>query len=89
MTTKIVHPHITSDPDIGSGKPIISGTRTRVSTIVSYYKLGNSAEELAREFPHLSLSQIHDALSFYHDHSSQIDEDIEQDKEAYLRPNQP
>lgn len=56
MTTGIVHPYITSEEVIGSGKPVITGTRTRVSNIVAYYKLGFSPEELAREFPHLTLS---------------------------------
>jgi len=81
MATEIVHPYITRDKNIGNGKPIISGTRTRVANIVAYYKLGYSPEELARAFPHLSLSQIYDALSYYHDHAMQIDRDIEKNRE--------
>jgi uncharacterized protein (DUF433 family) len=81
MGKKIVHPYITKDENIGRGKPIIKGTRTRVSNIVAYYKLGYSSEELSRAFPHLSLSQIYDALSYYHDNAAQIDRDIEKNKE--------
>lgn len=63
MSTKVVHPYITSKEDIGGGKSIIVGTRTRVSNIVAYYRLGLSPEELAREFPHLTLRKY---MMLYH-----------------------
>lgn len=85
MSTKVVHPYITHREDIGSGSPIIVGTRTRVSNIVAYYKLGLSPEELAREFPHLTLSQIYDALSYYHEHCKEIDMEIDQDSEENIK----
>jgi uncharacterized protein (DUF433 family) len=85
MSTKVVHPYITHREDIGSGSPIIVGTRTRVSNIVAYYKLGLSPEELAREFPHLTLSQIYDALSYYHEHRKEIDMEIDQDSEENIK----
>ncbi len=81
MTTQISHPYIKMDKNIGQGKPLIAGTRTRVANIVAYYKLGYSAEELAREFPHLHLSQIHDALSFYYENKDEMDRAIDEDKE--------
>jgi uncharacterized protein (DUF433 family) len=85
MTTKIIHPYITSQKNIGGGKPIISGTRTRVSNIVAYYKLGLAPENLAREFPHLSLSQIHDALSYYYEHQTDIDREIDEESEENIK----
>ena len=85
MTTKIVHPYVTSSPEIGSGRPIVAGTRTKVATIVAYYRLGFSPEELAREFPHLTLSQIHDTLSYYYEHQADIDRQIDEDSEERLR----
>lgn len=85
MTTKTTRPHITARKDIGSGKPIIAGTRTRVSNIVAYYKLGISPEDLAREFPHLNLSQIHDALSYYYEHQSDIDKEIDEEDEDNIK----
>ena len=84
MATGIIHPYITKNKDIGQGKPIITGTRTRVENIIAYYKLGYSPEELAREFPHLSLFQIHDALSFYYENKSQIDKEMDNEKEENL-----
>jgi len=85
MTEKIRHPYITSQKDVGDGKPIITGTRTRVSGIVAYHKLGLSPEELAREFPHLSLSQIHDALSCYYENQADIDREIDEDSEENIK----
>lgn len=81
MATSIIHPHIAEDERIGNGRPIIKGTRTRVSNLIAYYKLGYTGEELFRSFPHLSLSQIYDALSFYHDNTSVIDKEIEENRE--------
>ncbi len=85
MSTTIIHPHITSRNDIGDGKPIISGTRTRVSNLIAYYKLGYLSEELAREFPHLSLSRIHDALSYYYENQKDIDKEIDDDSEENVK----
>lgn len=85
MSTKIVHPYISRRKDIAGGKPIISGSRTRVSNIVAYYKLGLTPEELARELPHLTLSQIHDALSYYYEHQAEIDRDIDEESEEKVK----
>lgn len=81
MATEIVHPYITSDKEKGGGKPIIRGTRTRVSNLIAYYKLGYTPEELKQAFPHLTLSKIYDALSFYHENQAKVDKEIEANKE--------
>ncbi|MCL4456620.1 MAG: DUF433 domain-containing protein [Nitrospirae bacterium] len=85
MSTEVVHPYITFREDIGGGSPIIVGTRTRVSNLVAYHKLGLSPEELAREFPHLTLSQIYDALSYYYEHREEIDREIDEDSEDSIK----
>ena len=53
-------------PGIKSGTPHIAGTGVTVRTIVRYYKLGMSPEEIAAEYPHLSLAQVYGALAYYH-----------------------
>ncbi len=85
METKVMHPYITFRDDIGGGKPIITGIRTRVANIIAYYKLGYSPEELAREFPHLTLSKIYDALSYYYEHQNEIDKEIDEDNEENVK----
>ena len=85
MSTKVIHPYIAFRKDIGNGSPIIAGTRTRVSNIIAYYKLGFSPEELVREFPHLTLSQIHDALSYYYEHQREVDKETDEDSEENIK----
>ncbi len=85
MSTEVSHPYILLSEGTAGNKPIIAGTRTTVSTLVAYYKLGYSPEELAREFPHLTLSQIHDALSYYYEHREQIDKEIDEESEDNLK----
>jgi len=61
---------------IWGGRPIITGTRTPVKTIVGYYRLGLSVEEILEGLPHLTPAQIYEALSYYHDHQAEIEQDI-------------
>ncbi len=85
MPTTLTHPYITYDENIGSGNPIIIGTRTRVFNIIAYHRLGLSPEELIREFPHLTLSKIYDALSYYYENKPEIDNAMEQDMEENIK----
>ncbi len=68
--------YITREPGICGGRPIIKGTRTPVKAIVGYYKLGLSVEEILEGLPHLTPAQVYEALSYYHDHQSEIEQDI-------------
>ena len=44
---------------------------------------GSSPEEMHYQYPHLSLAQIHAALTYYYDHQAEFDAEIErQDKEV-------
>lgn len=38
---------------------------------------GSSPEEMHFQYPHLSLAQIHAALSYYYDHQSELDAEIQ------------
>lgn len=38
---------------------------------------GSSPEEIHFQYPHLSLGQIHAALSYYYDHQEEMDAEIE------------
>jgi uncharacterized protein (DUF433 family) len=44
---------------------------------------GSSAEEMHFQYPHLSLSQIYAALSYYHDHQDAFDAEIARQVEEY------
>lgn len=71
---EIRHPYITVDRKIRGGEPIIAGTGIRVLDIaVRYEIMGMSPEDIIVALPHLNLSQVHDALSYYYEHKSEID----------------
>jgi uncharacterized protein (DUF433 family) len=73
---EIEYHYITQAPEVCGGRPIIKGTRTSVQTIVGYYKLGLSIEEILEGLPHLTPAQVHEALSYYYDHLGEIERDI-------------
>lgn len=74
----VVHLHVEYREGVQGGRAVIRGTRFPVSSIVRNHRRGLNVEEMLREFPHLTASQIYDALSFYHDHRLQIDREIDQ-----------
>jgi uncharacterized protein (DUF433 family) len=47
---------------------------------------GLSPEELVKEFPHLTLAQVYDALSYYSDHRDEIEREFRENTEERLRP---
>src|SRR5437867_9468870 len=56
----------------------ISGTKVKViEVVVDKLAHGSSPEELHFQYPHLSLAQIHAALSFYHEHETELEDEIE------------
>jgi uncharacterized protein (DUF433 family) len=72
--------YITQVPGVCGGRPVIKGTRTPVKAIVGYYKIGLSVEEMLDGLPHLTPAQVYEALSYYHDHRSEIEQDIEESR---------
>jgi uncharacterized protein (DUF433 family) len=70
--------YITRVSGVCGGSPVIKGTRTAVKTIVGYYKIGLSVEEILEGLPHLTPAQIYEALSYYHDHLAEVEQDIQE-----------
>jgi len=63
---QIEHPYITCHKDYCGGRPVIAGTKFLVHSVVNYVlKQGLTPEELVKEFKHLNLSLVYDALSYY------------------------
>jgi uncharacterized protein (DUF433 family) len=80
MTAATEHCYITTDDQILSGEPVIRGTRTPVRAIVEMWRMGIPPEEIPVRLPHLGLSQVFDALSYYADHQNEIHAYIERNK---------
>lgn len=70
-------PHIESLPDKCGGKPCIRGTRIRVWDIYVASELrGESPDQIVANFPGLSLSQVHAALTYYWDNHDAINAEM-------------
>jgi len=67
----VSYPHIELSP---GGVPHREGTRTEVVEI-ALDRLAHhwDAEDIQRQHPHLTLSQIYAALTYYHDHREHFD----------------
>lgn len=60
------------------GVPWIVGANTKVIEVAQDMLFqGWDAAEIHAQHPHLSLAQIHAALSYYYDHKAELDADIE------------
>lgn len=73
---------IERDPAIRGGRPKIAGTGITVRRIVGWYQAGMTSEEIALEYPHLNLAQVHAALAYYHANREEIEDDIAQEEQA-------
>ncbi len=80
------HPHIVRVSGVGGGEPIILGTRIMVRTIIEQYQMGSSVEEILWDYPNLTSAQVHDALSYYHDHKAEMDAILAQATYEYWQP---
>ncbi len=86
-SNKLKHPYIVSQEDYCAGSPVIEGTKFPVRSIVRYVlKQGISPEELVKEFHHLSLAQVYDAISYYYDNEAEIERELSEYTEANLKP---
>lgn len=78
MLAETTSRYVTRNPELLSAEPTIVGTRTSVRSIVGLWQLGISPEEILLHLPHLTLVQVFDALSFYLDNQTEINEYIDQ-----------
>ena len=75
MAVELTYPHIIKEP----GKParLERHARTRVAMIVAdYLWRGWSAEELARQYPYLTLAEVHAAMTYYFDNRDEIEDEL-------------
>src|SRR6266853_42578 len=79
---------IDRDQRVRGGRPKIAGTGLTVSRIVGWYKMAMTPEEIALEYPHLTLAQVHAALAYYHVNRDEIEADIAQEESAALQLEQ-
>ena len=55
---------IVSDPAVCGGRPVIAGTRVRVTDVLEMLAGGASAAEIVTDFPYLAAEDVTAALAF-------------------------
>jgi uncharacterized protein (DUF433 family) len=75
-------------PDVCGGRLRIDGTRMTVNQLVVCYKQGYTPEEIADQYPHLTLAQVYTALAYYHANREEIEADLAAEKTEADRPEQ-
>ena len=76
---------IVETPGVCGGRPQIAGTGVSVRRVVGWYKMGQTPEEIADQYGHLSLAQVYAALAYYHANRSEIERDLAQEQAEYER----
>jgi uncharacterized protein (DUF433 family) len=74
---------LVATPGTCGGRMRIDGTRITVHRIAGMYKSGESVEEIAATYLHLSLAQIYTALAYYHANRERIDKELAADESDY------
>jgi uncharacterized protein (DUF433 family) len=65
----------------GQPRAYIAGTRVRVQDIYAQAEIhGRTPEEIVEGLPHLTLGQVHAALSYLHDHRAEILRELREDE---------
>lgn len=84
--------HIDINPEICSGQPHIRGSRITVSLIAREVEsLRMSPDEVIAAHTHLSLAQVHAALTYFYDHRDEVEASMSaaEDIEAEMRARFP
>lgn len=64
MLEPAIAAHITRNPDILGGKPIIRGTRIAVELVVDWIESGVSIDQVLADYPNLTQDDIEAAVTF-------------------------
>jgi uncharacterized protein (DUF433 family) len=60
----LLDPRIAVDPAVCGGRPVVAGTRVRVSDVLDMLADGASIDEITRDFPYLSVADVRACLTF-------------------------
>jgi uncharacterized protein (DUF433 family) len=55
---------ITVSPDVCNGKPVVSGTRVTVQTVLEFLAAGDSVEDVLAEYPSLRPEDVRACLDY-------------------------
>lgn len=78
------HPYIVRVKGVCDGRPVIKGSRVSVRDIAVLYKRGETVDEILQTYPRLKPAAVYDAISYYHDHQADIEQEIRENRIEYL-----
>lgn len=64
LVVMALHERITVDPEIAHGRPVVRGTRMRVSDVLSLLAAGASEAEILEDYPYLESEDISACLQY-------------------------
>jgi uncharacterized protein (DUF433 family) len=76
---------VTRTPGIQGGCPRIAGTGVTVKRIAGWHRMGMEPEQIAAQYGHLTLAQVHAALAYYYANRAEIDADLSDEAAEYDR----
>jgi uncharacterized protein (DUF433 family) len=74
------HPYIVRIERLRGGRPVLRGSSMPVWLIAAMWKSGDSADDILRAYPHLQPAAVYDAISYYLDHSDEIETQIAENR---------
>jgi len=74
--TVVLDSMLVRTPATCGGRIRIAGTRITVHRVATLYKQGQTGEDIARTYPHLSLGQVYTALAYYHANREEIESEL-------------
>ena len=75
-------PNIEVVQSTGGTTAVIRGTRVPVHILIGYLQIGETPEIIANEIiPHITLSQVYEAIQYYFVHQVEIDKEREENTE--------
>ena len=79
-------PNIEVVRSTGGASAVIRGTRIHVRILIGYLQIGETPETITKEIiPHITLSQVYEAIQYYFVHQAEIDKEREESTEEASR----
>ncbi len=85
QVAQITHPYIVKIEGHQGGEPMVRSAHVTVRTIVEQSRIGTTPAEFVKDHPPMTLAEFYDALSYYYDHTDEIEQIIAENNAALVR----
>ena len=76
QVAQTTHPYIVRIEGHQGGEPMVRSAHVTVRTIVEQSRIGTTPAEFVKDHPPMTLAEFYDALSYYYDHTDEIEQII-------------